>query len=297
MLVFYVIIKVEIMKLKNYEYKIIVESSPNMIWRAGTDTLCNYFNTTWLKFTGRSMDEEMGNGWTIGIHPDDFNKCLTIYLDSFKQQISFEMEYRLKRYDGVYRWINDRGTPLFLEDSTFIGYIGSCMDVSDKIEGQHLRELAQKDGLTNIFNRQHFEHLGNIEFTRAKRFNSALSLVIIDIDAFKRINDTFGHLAGDIVLKEVGITLSKNIREFDILARFGGDEFVLLMPNTDLSSASILVKRLENAINDLFISYEGININITASFGISQLDEEEKFELILRNADKHLYEKKRLIHI
>lgn len=282
------------MKLKNSEYKIIVESSPNMIWRAGTDTLCDYFNSTWLKFTGKTMSQEVGTGWTNGVHPEDFDKCLKIYLDAFALRVPFEMEYRLKRYDNEYRWINDRGTPLFLDDMTFIGYIGSCMDVTDKIEGQILRELSQKDGLTGIFNRQHFEYLGNKEFSRAKRFNMNLSLIIIDIDKFKMINDTYGHLAGDAVLKEVAKLLSQEIREFDILARFGGDEFVLLMPNTDKKAADIIVERLEKSIDELIINYEDIHINISASFGVSQLTQEEQFELVLKAADKHLYEKKRV---
>jgi len=280
-------------RLKDEEYKIIVESSPNMIWRAGTDALCDFFNSTWLKFTGRQMSDEVGNGWATGVHPEDFDECLEIFLESFKKRIPFEMEYRLKRFDGEYRWINDRGSPLFREDNTFIGYIGSCMDVTDKIEGQRLRDLAQNDGLTKIFNRQHFEYLGNIEFLKSKRYNTALTLVLIDIDAFKNINDTLGHFAGDYVLKEIATILSKNIREFDILARFGGDEFVLLLPNTDSNAAKAFINRLENTINTSMILYENHKINVTATFGISQLKQEEKFELVLKSADKHLYEKKR----
>ncbi len=281
------------MELEKIEYKIIVESSPNMIWRAGTDALCNYFNATWLRFTGKPLDEEVGNGWATGVHPDDFDQCLKIYLDSFKQHIPFEMEYRLMRHDGVYRWINDRGTPLFLEDEKFIGYIGSCMDVTDKVEGQRLRELAQKDGLTGLYNRQYFESIGIKEFSRAKRFNLALTLVIIDIDEFKGINDTFGHLAGDVVLKEVAYVLSKGIREYDLLARFGGDEFVLLLPNTDLKEAELLVERLKKACEELIVNYDHNEIRTSASFGFSQLDKEDKFELVLKAADMHLYEKKR----
>ena len=72
------------MKLSTNEYQIIVESSPNMIWRAGTDALCNYFNATWLRFTGKSMEDEVGNGWATGVHPDDFDRCLKIYLDNFE---------------------------------------------------------------------------------------------------------------------------------------------------------------------------------------------------------------------
>lgn len=281
------------MNLDKNEYQIIVEFSPNMIWRAGTDGLCNYFNTTWLKFTGRLMSEEIGNGWTTGVHPDDFDRCLKIYLDNFAQKTPFEMEYRLKRYDGLYRWINDRGAPVILSDGAFAGFIGSCVDVTDKIEGQMMRDLAQKDGLTGVYNRQHFERLGTAEFIRAKRFNTALTLVMIDIDDFKNINDTYGHIAGDAVLKQVAKLIADNIRELDVFARFGGDEFVLLMPNTSLAEAQILIDRLDKALRALHVHFEDAHIALSASFGITQLDQEEKFEKVLVAADKRLYEKKR----
>lgn len=280
------------MILSANEFKLIVESSPNMIWRAGIDTLCDYFIPTWLKFTGKSMEDEVGNGWTNGVHPEDFDRCVQIYLDAFHKREAFEMEYRLLRHDGVYRWINDRGTPMF-ENGVFVGYLGSCMDVTDKIEGQQLREMAQTDGLTKVFNRQHFEHLGNIEFLRAKRFNTALSLVMIDIDAFKHINDTYGHLAGDHVLKVFAAILKENIRDFDFFARFGGDEFVLLMPNTDLDNASKFIDRLREIILKTTIHYDNQAFKISASCGVSQLTQEDSFEMILKAADKHLYEKKR----
>lgn len=282
--------------LNESEYKIIVESSPNMIWRAGLDTLCDYFNSTWLKFTGRSMDQERANGWTEGIHPDDFDNCIKIYIESFNKRVPFEMEYRLKRFDGVYRWINDRGTPIFSDNHEFLGYIGSCMDVTDKIEGQLLRELAQTDGLTKLFNRQYFEKIGNNELLKAKRFNTPISLVILDIDFFKKINDTYGHLAGDYVLKEVSFCLKNNIRSFDILARFGGDEFVILLPNTDFLVSTALVDRLSLCLSQLDLNYDNNQFSISVSFGLTQLNNHESFDQLLRSADIDLYEKKKIKH-
>ncbi|URN84162.1 sensor domain-containing diguanylate cyclase [Acetobacterium wieringae] len=278
------------MKLDNDQYRIIVESSPNMIWRAGTDTLCNYFNTTWLKFTGRTMTQEMGNGWAEGIHPEDFDMCLKVYLEAFAKQESFEMEYRLKRQDGVYRWINDRGVPYYIGDHEFAGYIGSCMDVTDKVEGQKLRDLAQRDGLTRIYNRQYFEQLANVEFSKAKRFDADLCVVMIDIDHFKTINDTFGHHAGDLVLKTVAKTINESIRAFDLFGRYGGDEFVLLMSNTNYVEASILIARLKHVLETIEIKYNDTLIRISASFGLYQMHHEVILEKVIIEADKKLYE-------
>ncbi len=118
------------------EYMTLVEQAPIMIWRSGRDKLCNYFNERWLKFTGRSFEQELGNGWTEGVHPEDFDQCLKIYTEHFDRVEIFEMEYRLRRYDGEYRWIFDRGVPFYSEGGDFAGYIGSCIDVHEKIEAQ-----------------------------------------------------------------------------------------------------------------------------------------------------------------
>jgi len=127
-----------------------------MIWRANTSTECDYFNDRWLLFRGRTMEQEIGNQWAEGVHPDDLEDCLRIYLGSFARREIFEMYYRLKRADGAYRWIFDRGVPFHDGDGTFRGYIGSCIDVTARIEAQRAadeareRELAQMRGLLRI---------------------------------------------------------------------------------------------------------------------------------------------------
>lgn len=138
------------------EYQVLVEQAPIMIWRADTSTGCDYFNERWLLFRGRTMDQELGDQWAEGVHPDDLDGCLKIYLGSFERREIFEMHYRLKRSDGAYRWIFDRGAPFYDSDGTFRGYIGSCIDVTDRMEAQHAadeareRELARLRGLLRI---------------------------------------------------------------------------------------------------------------------------------------------------
>jgi len=122
--------------LSYIDYAQIVEQAPILIWRAGTDALCNYFNQRWLNFTGRTLEQEIGNGWAEGVHPEDFQGCLDIYLTHFEARKVFEMEYRLRRHDGAWRWIFDRGVPVFDDDGTFMGYIGSCVDVTERVEAQ-----------------------------------------------------------------------------------------------------------------------------------------------------------------
>ena len=99
---------------------------------SGTDKSCNFFNQGWLSFTGRSMEQELGEGWALGVHPEDLQRCLRTYTASFDARAPFEMEYRLRRFDGEYRWIVDYGTPRFEPDGTFCGYIGSAVDITER---------------------------------------------------------------------------------------------------------------------------------------------------------------------
>jgi two-component system CheB/CheR fusion protein len=129
------------------EYRLLVEHSPVMIWRAGLDAKCDYFNDTWLAYTGRTMQQEAGDGWAEGVHADDLQRCVDHYLQHFHRREPFEMEYRLRRHDGVYRWIFDRGVPYTDEKGEFAGFIGSCIDVEERRRAQAAREQHDQQQL------------------------------------------------------------------------------------------------------------------------------------------------------
>jgi PAS domain S-box-containing protein len=118
-------------------YHLMADATPVLLWQSGVDRLCTYFNNRWLEFTGRTMEQELGNGWTEGVHPDDYQRCLDIYTSAFKRHQPFAMEYRLRHRSGDYRWVLDRGAPLRSPAGTFLGYIGGCIDIHD-------RKLAEK---------------------------------------------------------------------------------------------------------------------------------------------------------
>ncbi len=126
-------------------FRTMADGAPVMMWMSGVDKRCTDFNRGWLTFTGRSIEQELGNGWTDGVHPDDLQKYIAIYLDAFDKRQPFSVEYRLRRYDGEYHWINDSGSPRFLPDGTFAGYIGCCVDIHDRkaVEFERL-ELARR---------------------------------------------------------------------------------------------------------------------------------------------------------
>jgi PAS domain S-box-containing protein len=116
-------------------FRLLADHAPVMLWMSGLDGLCDFFNSTWLAFTGRTLEQERGNGWAEGVHPEDFQDCMDRYLDSFVRRQSFRMEYRLLRADGQYRWILDHGVPRYGQDGVFEGFIGSCIDITEMREG------------------------------------------------------------------------------------------------------------------------------------------------------------------
>jgi len=113
-------------------FRLLADSSPSLIWMSGTDKLCTFFNRGWLTFTGRTMEQQLGDDWLSGVHPDDRDHCSRLYSASFDARVDFELECRLRRFDGEYRWLVDIGVPRFEADGTFLGYVGSCIDITDR---------------------------------------------------------------------------------------------------------------------------------------------------------------------
>jgi PAS domain S-box-containing protein len=133
----------QVLRESEDRFRLVANSAPMLIWMAGTDKLCTFFNEAWLSFTGRSLEDEVGEGWVSGVHPDDMQRCLDLYTTSFDARVDFQMEYRLKRFDREYRWIVDYGVPRFESDGTFCGYIGSCVDITErKAAAESLQNLA-----------------------------------------------------------------------------------------------------------------------------------------------------------
>lgn len=134
----------EIMVRAHDFYLHLFERFPTPIWRSGLDGQCNYFNQTWLAFTGRTIDQELGDGWIEDIHPNDLDHCVSNYLAAFHARQPFVMEYRLRRHDGVYRCMINYGTPLYNLDDTFAGFIGSCYDISDRKQAEAELQRSQR---------------------------------------------------------------------------------------------------------------------------------------------------------
>ncbi len=164
-------------KLKESElqFRNMANAGLTLIWRSGTDKLCNYFNKPWLEFTGRTMEQELGNGWTEGVHPDDFDRCLETYVAAFDKREPFEMEYRLHHTSGQYRIILDLGTPNFNSHGEFIGYMGHCFDITErkKNEEEIRQQLLEKETLITEVHHRIKNNFATIEGLLSLQANSA----------------------------------------------------------------------------------------------------------------------------
>jgi PAS domain S-box-containing protein len=167
----------QVLRESEERFRLMANSAPVMIWLSGIDKLCTYFNKQWLEFTGRPLEAELGNGWAERVHPDDLDKCLQTYVEAFDRRERFEMQYRLQRHDGEYRWIFDIGVPRFSADGAFAGYIGSSIDITEQ-------RVAQK-ALANMGRKlmeAHEEERTWIGRELHDDINQRLSLVAVELD-------------------------------------------------------------------------------------------------------------------
>jgi len=139
------------------DFRSMADAAPVMIWLAGPDRWCEWVNRPWLQFTGTTLDEERGNGWTQVVHPEDLERCMGIYSTSFHARQPFVMDYRLRRHDGIYRWVLDNGVPHTNGDGRFLGYVGSCVDIHERKELEE--RLAERTQAMRLSDRRQGEFL------------------------------------------------------------------------------------------------------------------------------------------
>jgi len=234
--------------------------------------------------------------WEDRIHPEDAPARATAMQDYLAGKVDmFESEHRVRHKAGHWVWFVERGKAV-QHDSTGLPLriVGTSMDISARKETElTLTTLANTDFLTGIASRRYFFESATREFARALRYNLPLSILALDLDHFKHINDTHGHASGDLVLKSAVHTVAKFLRMTDIFGRIGGEEFCVLLPNTELEGASVLAQRILQAVRLSPVPLETGLARYSVSVGVSHLQENIlSFEALLKSADQALYRAK-----
>ena len=242
-------------------------------------------SSAFLNFYEYTLDELIGEEPKVLRHEDMPSILFKEMWETIKSNKTWRGEIKNKSKSGNENWIDTIISPLIDINGNPTHYTAIYHDITDK---KRLEELSKKDPLTKLYNRRYFDILCENEMNN-KRKNKKMSLALIDIDYFKRINDTYGHKVGDTVLIEFSKILQDSMRESDICARIGGEEFIVILNNTDLVSADIAMTKFKNNIEKH--NFETVG-HITCSIGVSDKHESDMKDDLYKRADKNLYRAK-----
>lgn len=294
----------ELLKEKEQETRLDYAWTGNLghwYWNIKTNEVTfNPLKVTTLGYDKKDIPEHVTyQFFTDKLHTKDFQKTMDAMRDHLYGKADvYEVEYRIKAKGGTFKWFYDRGKITQYDENGKPSFLaGIVFDITEKKETQleleHknkiLSEISSIDGLTKIGNhRTLIEHL-KAEIAEASRSSSPLSIAIFDIDDFKKVNDSKGHIYGDQVLVDVAAIMKKYIRGTDFAGRYGGEEFMIIFPNTTLSVASEISERIRKAVED-YNFVDGLKISISG--GVGQYNNETVNELV-HLTDTNLYKAKR----
>ena len=289
-------------KLRENEqkYRFLTENSGDVIWHINKSYRIDYISPADEQIRGYKREEVVGTQiWSI-FKPEGV-QLVRDKIEHHRKKEEIGNNMMVSRFeieqlctDGSWIWTEIVAAPHYDRYGNLIGYHGISRDITER--KQLLDQLYQEatiDELTQVPNRRHFMNLAEIELRRAKRYHHALSLIGIDFDSLKRINDTFGHLAGDRALSKFSKIVNQIIRDVDVLGRIGGDEFLLLLPETDEENAALVMERIQDVLSSSPVYYGKKNFTISVSAGIATIQNwSDTLEDLYNRSDEALYKSK-----
>ncbi len=278
-------------------YETILETHPELILRYTPDLVVTYANRAYCEYHGRTLDNIVGHSFVRSVAPEDVELVREQFLSLTPEKPVKTQEERALLKNGDIRWQEwtDRGIFDAKGNLLEIQCVGRDITAKKAAEEnlfeahQALEHTARTDGLTGVLNRQHFNSVIEKAIAETKNIGRDFSLILFDLDDFKTVNDSFGHLAGDGTLTEAVENTRKMIRDTDAISRWGGDEFAILTPQ-DIHGACRLAKRIRSAMEATHLSSE---LKLTASFGVAQIKNNDTVESITLRADNAMYAAKK----
>ncbi|MDP3269536.1 MAG: diguanylate cyclase [Legionella sp.] len=253
-------------------------------------------NNALCDILGYTKEELMKLTFKEITHPEDLSADLMLIKELMdRQRLNYQIEKRYFHKDGRIIWILLSGSVVHDNEMKIKYFIVQIMDITEQKQfHDRLEHLAYQDYLTALKNRRYFFEQGENEYARALRFNQPLSLIMLDIDHFKKVNDTYGHKTGDLLLISLSKILTRILRKIDIISRIGGEEFAILLPQTSLKGACEVAEHIRTTIvKSPLILQQGMPLKYTVSIGVSTLvSKYATLEMLLNEADSNLYEAK-----
>ncbi len=286
------------LRQREEQLRFVLEGSELGFWDWNIETQSVKRNERWAIMLGYTYEEiqQTTQQWTDFIYPDDRERAWASIKDVLEgRSLIHKIEYRMLHKDGGYRWILDQAKVMQRDNNgNPIRMCGTHTDVTDRKNMElELERQAHIDYLTGINNRRHFMMLANNELRRDKRHHHELSLLMFDVDHFKAINDQYGHQVGDLVLQKLVIECRGHLRTEDIFGRIGGEEFAVLLPETEIKAAIEVAERLRMVTtNTLLVLENGKSLHVTISVGVTSCSCIDDIDLLLSQADKALYNAK-----
>ena len=294
--------------LTNLAFKTFVESAPVLCLAADKNFITSYVNPFYKQVHNITLEEAVGKHIKDIIGEEGFNDNLAHYNKTLEGHI-VEYHGSFNKLDGSIHHYKATYAPIYNGDEV-VGITGVVLDITSEIEVEYknkelervnaeiekarsdLTRLAAQDPLTSLYNRRYFTEISESLFRLAQRDKLPIAIVLMDVDDFKMINDTYGHKVGDNVLLSLADTLTREVRKSDVVCRFGGEEFIILLPETHLGGAELVAENLRSAIAATSVEVnKAVRIQFTVSIGVAsnEMSDEHHLEHIIGRADRALY--------
>jgi diguanylate cyclase (GGDEF)-like protein/PAS domain S-box-containing protein len=249
--------------------------------------IITFASNAFCQTSGYSKEELVGKNFSILKHPDMDDSVYKELWQVITSGKKWEGEIKNRAKDGSTYWIHNIISPIFDKQNRITGYTSISQNITDK---KRVEELSVTDSLTGLYNRLKLDSVLSYEISMAFRYDTPLSIIMLDIDHFKRVNDQYGHQVGDIVLQEFSRIIEDNARKVDIVGRWGGEEFLIILPQTEIKDALHVAEKLRITIEEFSFSHVGTK---TCSFGVATYETGESDVQLVEKADTALYRAKK----
>lgn len=275
----------EALRQSEEKYRLLIENTHDIIFTLNSNGTFDFVSPSWTKLLGHSVDQVVGQPFGPFVHPDDMASCITTLKEIIKSKSKKSVEYRIRHVDGSWHWHSTNTVPILDKNGEITSFQGIARDIDESKKAQdEIKHLTYHDHLTGLYNRGYFEEsLKTMDTPR----QFPLSIIVGDSNNLKLTNDTYGHAEGDNLLIETANVMKKICRSEDVVARWGGDEFSILLPKTSQADAEQIVQRIQDECKKTIICERPLSISIGTA---TKIRVNQDMVEIIKEAEKNMYQ-------